>query len=112
MQLEKWQKQIRKGTLEMLVLLCLKEQEYYGYSLLQRLKEAANIKVADGTIYPLLSRLQKEGHIESRWQIMEVGPARKYYQITDEGKKMVTEMYQAWQDINCSVEKVWETSHE
>ena len=107
MQLDRWQKQMRKGTLEFLVLLCLKEQEYYGYSLLQRLKQVANIDVADGTIYPLLSRLEKESCIESRWQIMESGPARKYYKITSKGQGAVSEMYNAWQDINLSVIDAW-----
>ncbi len=107
MQLDRWLIQMRKGTLEFLVLLCLKEQEYYGYSLLQRLKKLANISVTEGTIYPLLSRLQTAGHVENRWQIMETGPARKYYMITDEGEKMASEMYNAWQEINNSIVNAW-----
>lgn len=107
MQLDRWQKQLRKGTLEFLVLLCLKEQEYYGYALLQRLKKLANMEVADGTIYPLLSRLEKENYIASRWEIMKTGPARKYYKITLKGQEATSEMYDAWRDINDSVVGVW-----
>ena len=103
---------MRKGALEFLVLLCLKEGEYYGYSLIQRLKELAKISVADGTIYPLLSRLESNGYIESRWQIMEVGPARKYYKITPSGKKISNEMYSIWQDFNRSIEDAWSISNE
>ena len=108
MQINRWHKQMRKGTLEFLVLLCLKEQEYYGYSLITRLKQLADIEVADGTIYPLLSRLEKDLCIESRWEIMASGPARKYYNITQPGLEMVSQMHDAWQGLNQSVADAWE----
>ena len=111
MYLERWQKQIRKGTLEFLVLLCLKEQEYYGYSLIQRLKVLGNLDVADGTIYPLLSRLEKEGYIETRWQIMDKGPSRKYYKITIEGKKAASNMYDSWQSTSKTVASAWSNAN-
>ena len=103
---------MRKGTLEFLVLLCLKEREYYGYSLLHRLKSLANLDVAEGTIYPLLSRLSKEGCIENRWQIMEAGPARKYYKITSKGQEMASDMYDAWQATHQSVVLAWSNSND
>jgi len=103
----KWQKQMRKGTLEFLVLLCLREQEFYGYSLIQRLKALGDLDVAEGTIYPLLSRLLKEGHIENRWQIMDKGPARKYYKITKKGIDVASTMYDSWQFTTRTVVKAW-----
>ncbi|NKB32532.1 MAG: PadR family transcriptional regulator [Pseudomonadales bacterium] len=111
MYLARWQQQIRKGTLEFLVLLCLKEQEHYGYSLLQQLNTMANLEVAEGTIYPLLNRLQKEAYIESRWQIMEKGPARKYYKITAKGQKVASEMYNAWQATTESLQQAWSNAN-
>ena len=107
----KWQKQMRKGTLEFLVLLCLREQEYYGYSLIQRLKALGDLDVAEGTIYPLLSRLLKEGYIENRWQIMDKGPARKYYKITKKGKEVASTMYESWQFTTKTVVKAWGSSN-
>lgn len=103
MQFDRWQKQLKKGTLEFLVLLCLEEHEYYGYSLVQRLKALANIDVAEGTIYPLLNRLERDECIKSRWQIMDAGPARKYYQITAEGRDMASKMNVAWESISRSI---------
>jgi PadR family transcriptional regulator PadR len=107
MAIERWQKQMRKGLLEFLVLLCLKDDEYYGYSLLVKLKALADIDLAEGTIYPLLSRLNKEELIDFRWEIMPSGPARKYYQITPLGLETVNEMNTAWQQINASVNQAW-----
>tara|TARA_R110002072_G_scaffold11196_2_gene50977 strand:+ start:139377 stop:139748 length:372 start_codon:yes stop_codon:yes gene_type:complete len=111
-QFDRWQQQLKKGTLEFLVLLCLKGDEYYGYSLIQRLRVLANINVAEGTIYPLLNRLEKDGYIESRWQIMEAGPARKYYRITAEGRDMASRMHDAWQSLGLSIAATWGDSSE
>lgn len=112
MYIERWQKQMRKGTLEFLVLLCFKDQEFYGYSLIQRLKILGNLDVAEGTIYPLLSRLQKEGYIETRWQIMDKGPARKYYRITKNGKNVASSMYDSWQITSKTVASAWSNANE
>jgi len=109
--LEKWQKQMKKGTLEFLVLLCLSEQEFYGYSLIQRLKILGNLNVAEGTIYPLLSRLQKEDYIETRWQIMEKGPARKYYKITEKGENVASSMYDSWEFTSKTVASAWSNAN-
>ncbi len=99
-QLNKWQLQLRKGVLVYMVLSLLNRQEMYGYSLISSLSEKMLASMAEGTIYPLLSRMVRNGNIRFEWRIMESGPARKYYQITDSGKELLIGMHSHWQGIN------------
>ena len=80
-------KQLRKGILELAILKCLYHESHYGYSLVRTLSEEGDISLTEGTIYPILSRLFKEGLIRSEWVESSQGPPRKYYSLTDEGKK-------------------------
>ena len=98
--LERWQLQLRKGLLVYLALAVLSKGESYGYRLIASLGEHLGSDMAEGTIYPLLSRLQREELIESRWQIMESGPARKYYCIRPEGREVLTAMGDKWKQIH------------
>jgi len=99
-QLGKWQLQLRKGVLVYMVLSLLNRQEMYGYSLISSLSEKMLASMAEGTIYPLLNRMVRTGNISFEWRIMESGPARKYYQITDSGKELLAGMHSHWQGIN------------
>ncbi len=77
-------KQMRKGVLELAILKILSQQEGYGYNIVERLKEHSII-IAEGTVYPILSRLKKEEAISYRWEESTKGPPRKYFFITPEG---------------------------
>jgi PadR family transcriptional regulator PadR len=99
-QLDKWQLQLRKGVLVYMVLSLLNRQELYGYALISSLSEKMSASMAEGTIYPLLNRMVRSGNISFEWRIMETGPARKYYQITDTGRELLAGMHLHWQDIN------------
>ena len=99
-QLDKWQLQLRKGVLVYMVLSLLNKQEMYGYSLIAALSEKMSASMAEGTIYPLLNRMVRNGNISFDWRIMESGPARKYYQITEPGKELLSSMHAHWQSIN------------
>ncbi len=76
--------QFKKGVLELCVLVVLCRKDYYGYELVQAISK--NIDIAEGTVYPLLRRLTKEGYFKTYIQESADGPARKYYQITDKGQ--------------------------
>lgn len=80
-------KQLRKGILELAILGCLYHESHYGYSLVKTLSGEGDITLTEGTIYPILSRLAKEGLIRSEWIESQQGPPRKYYLLTAEGKK-------------------------
>ena len=98
--LERWQLQLRKGLLVYLVLAVLSKGESYGYRLIASLSGYLERDIAEGTIYPLLSRLQREKLIESHWQIMDSGPARRYYSIRPEGRQVLAKMRGRWKQIN------------
>ena len=80
-------KQLRKGILELAILGALKCSSHYGYSLISHLTGDGGIELTEGTIYPILSRLAKEGLINSRWTESNQGPPRKYYSLTESGRK-------------------------
>ena len=80
-------KQLRKGILELAILGCLYHESHYGYSLVKTLSGEGDITLTEGTIYPILSRLAKEGLIRSEWIESQQGPPRKYYSVTAGGKK-------------------------
>jgi PadR family transcriptional regulator PadR len=80
-------KQLRKGILELAILGCLNHESLYGYSLVRSLSGEGDIVLTEGTIYPILGRLAKEGLIQSEWVESSQGPPRKYYSLTQEGEQ-------------------------
>jgi len=97
--------QMRRGILEFCIISLLADNEIYTAQLIDRLK-AANLLVTDGTLYPLLNRLQKAQLLQYSWVESESGPPRKYYSLTDEGREVLKDLDGAWQDINGSVEMI------
>lgn len=81
------------------------DHEVYTAELIDRLK-AANLLVTEGTLYPLLNRLQKAGVLQYRWEESESGPPRKYYSLTEVGKDFVADLDGAWKDITGSVKSI------
>ncbi len=102
----RWERQLRKGLLHLLVLAVLDKGESYGYKLIASLSKQLGAEMAEGTIYPLLSRLQTEKLISAHWKIMESGPARKYYQITDSGRGLLAAMQAHWSYVNTGIERM------
>jgi PadR family transcriptional regulator PadR len=100
--LENIESQMRKGTLEFLVLLIVADNEVYALDILKKLKEA-DMVVVEGTLYPLLSRLKREELVEYSWQESESGPPRKYYIITKKGTELLKELKKYWKDISNSI---------
>lgn len=93
--------QFKKGVLELIVLSLVKEQDIYGYELVQQVSKI--IDVNEGTIYPLLKRLTNEFYFETYYQESSGGPARKYYTITDKGIVRHNELYNSWKLFNNKV---------
>lgn len=102
----KWESQLRKGVLDFIMLLFLNKKEYYGYELIRDIKKAIEMEISEGTIYPLLNRMKKEGNIESKWVEMDGGVPRKYYTITENGKVALKDMEEGWGKINTSMDKL------
>ena len=94
--------QMRKGMLEYCILLLLKRQAAYASDIIQQLKEA-DLLVMEGTLYPLLTRLKKDGLLAYEWQESTQGPPRKYYCLTDEGQNALTQLNASWEEISNTV---------
>ena len=97
--------QMRKGVLEYCILSILRKNDAYASSLIAELKEAKMI-VVEGTLYPLLSRQKNQGLLNYRWEESTQGPPRKYYTLTDKGKRMLDEMDLAWKEVVSSIEYI------
>lgn len=89
---ENWTVQVRKGILELCILNALEGQERYGYELVKALVAVPGLGVTEGTIYPLLSRLRVQGFVRARLEESPEGPARKYYCLTEKGRKTAESM--------------------
>ena len=94
--------QMRKGMLEFCILLLLKRQAAYASDIIQQLKEA-DLLVVEGTLYPLLTRLKKDGLLAYEWQESTQGPQSKYYCLTVEGEAFLNELDLAWSEISNTV---------
>jgi len=93
---QQWEAQLRKGCLEMAILACLWQSRLYGLEILHSLSAKSNLDVAEGTLYPILSRLKAEGLLQSEWVEAETGHPRKYYWLTAPGRRRAREMADAW----------------
>ncbi|HWE46619.1 MAG TPA: PadR family transcriptional regulator [Caulobacteraceae bacterium] len=94
--LERWETQLRKGGLTLAVLASLWEGRLYGLGILRRLQASADLAVSEGAIYPLLNRLRTEGLISSEWVEAEAGHPRKYYALTEIGRRRVRDLARVW----------------
>jgi len=83
------------------MLQLLDSRDMYGYELVKELEARSGngFTVKEGTLYPALHKLEKQGYIDFYWQEQEKGPARKYYRITAEGKELLKEKTREWQDF-------------
>lgn len=89
---DNWTVQLRKGFLELCVLAALEGGERYGFDLVKSLAAIPGLGVAVGTLYPLLSRLRRQGLVHTRLEESSTGPARKYYALTPEGSRTLLAM--------------------
>lgn len=107
----KIEQQMKKGALEMLVLKLLEQEAKYGYQLISELREKSEdeIILKEGTLYPILYRLEDDKLVKSYWNEPKGREiSRKYYRITDEGKAALNEMYQTWRNFLEQVRKIME----
>lgn len=96
--------QFKKGVLELLVLSILKERDCYGYELVNEISK--DIVISEGTIYPLLRRLTKDGYFKTYLKESPEGPPRKYYRLTDLGEKTRVELKREWYDFTEKVNNI------
>lgn len=96
---------IRKGLLEFLVLKIIAGDKVYAADILRRL-ETTEFATREGTLYPLLSKLRREGWVNYEWQESEAGPPRKYYKLTSDGEHQLRELSAYWDQINRTIKEL------
>jgi PadR family transcriptional regulator PadR len=96
MPLDTWQEQLRRGGLDLAILLTVSAGPRYGFAIIQHLEAFTDLVVTEGTIYPILGRLTREGLLEARWVDDEAPHARKYYWLTRRGRKRLEDMKRDW----------------
>jgi len=102
----KWEVQLRKGCVELATLASLWSGRLYGLEMLRRLEYCSGLTVSEGTIYPLLSRLERSGLVEAEWVETGLGHPRKYYTLTPAGAQRTLEMTQFWSNFTSSFDQL------
>jgi PadR family transcriptional regulator PadR len=92
------ERELKRGSLELIVLHLLEPREAYGYEIVTKLTTETNgaLGVSDGTLYPVLYRLERAGCVAVRWETPERGVPRKYYRLTEAGRTELARLTQEW----------------
>jgi DNA-binding PadR family transcriptional regulator len=92
-----------------IVLAILAEGDSYGYAILKRVRELSGGRMewTDGMLYPVLHRLERQGHVEARWEVAKSGRRRKYYHITRRGQALLAEQREQWQTVDAALRNIW-----
>jgi PadR family transcriptional regulator PadR len=109
MDISTWKSQLRKGAAEFVVLALLEKSDAYGLQLLKSVGDDSGIGVSEGSLYPLLNKLQKQGRIAARWiEEDEAAHPRKYYSLTADGRALLASMRTAWRDFKDGIDAILE----
>ena len=98
--------QLRKGTLEGCILKIISREAAYGYAIAVTLRESGFDDLTEGTLYPLLLRLERKGLIAAEYRAGSGGPSRKYYRLTPDGVQYLNEFTEAWQTTGAAVNRI------
>jgi PadR family transcriptional regulator, regulatory protein PadR len=100
MTLENWQEQLRRGGIELAILLAVAPLPRYGLEVIRHLEEFTDLVVTEGTIYPILARLTRDGILKAEWVADESPHPRKYYRLTERGRRTLDEMLAHWETFS------------
>jgi PadR family transcriptional regulator, regulatory protein PadR len=98
--------ELRRGTLEYCVLALLRGEPRYGFDLVRALSDVDGLVTSEGTIYPLLSRLRRDGLVKTTWRESPSGPPRRYYELTDAGKGGIEQFITEWDRFTQAVSRL------
>jgi PadR family transcriptional regulator PadR len=102
----KWASQLRRGAIELAVLTALRHEELYAYDVVRRLREHPVLRLEEGTLYPLVSRMRAAGWLRSRLEPSNSGPPRRVYALTDAGEQHLEHMEETWQELVQSMDRI------
>jgi PadR family transcriptional regulator, regulatory protein PadR len=100
--------QLRRGVLEYCVLALLRTEERYAFDLVRELAEMDGMVISEGTIYPMLARMRRDGTVETTWRESPSGPPRRYYRMSARGLKALLSFKQEWSTFRDAVDRVIE----
>ncbi len=103
---QRWLTQLRKGLLEICTLVVLSQEDGYGYQIVQRLKQVDGLTMNEGTVYPILQRLHREGCLATYRRPSESGPPRKWFQLTEAGRDRLLSMVREWSRLHHGVHQL------
>ncbi|MGL4420278.1 MAG: PadR family transcriptional regulator [Gemmataceae bacterium] len=104
-----WTTELRRGVVELCILAVLQRNESYGYEIVERLSHEAKLPMTESTVYPILTRLQRDGLLSSRMQRSGTGPPRRYFRLTAEGRLRFQQMVREWKQLQELVGKLLES---
>ena len=110
MTVDSWHEQLRRGGLDLAILLTVSTGPRYGLAIIQHLEAFTDLVVTEGTIYPILGRLAREGFLAAEWVEGEAPHARKYYRLTRAGAKRLEDMKTDWRTFTEKIERLLEAS--
>ncbi len=102
--MEKWEVQLRKGTLELAILAALQQRTLYGLELLKLLQSLPSTTITEGTLYPLMDRLKRDELVDAQWVQEGDSRPRKYYQLTPLGTQKLTDLTRLWRQSVTDIE--------
>ena len=103
---DNWSTQLRKGMLELCILNSIKGSSLYGYDIVRKLRDIPSLVISEGTIYPILSRLKREGFVQTTIKESSEGPPRKYYELTEKGQQILLKMNDYWMNIRSGTDSL------
>ncbi|MFO0950310.1 MAG: PadR family transcriptional regulator [Isosphaeraceae bacterium] len=106
--MSRWEVQLRKGVAELAVLAALAREEAYGYRIVERLQGLGGLALSESTVYPILTRLAREGLLAVRAEASPSGPTRRYYRLTDSGRARLAELAGGWREVSKSLSNLLE----
>ena len=103
---DNWATQLRKGMLELCILNAIKGTSLYGYDIVRKLRDIDGLVISEGTIYPILSRIKREGFVKTSIEESNEGPPRKYYKLTNSGETILKTMNEYWNEIKTGTDQL------
>jgi PadR family transcriptional regulator, regulatory protein PadR len=101
-----WQEQLRRGSLDLAILLSLADGARYGLAIIQHLEAFTDLVITEGTIYPILGRLTRDGLLDATWVEGEAPHPRKYYRLTRAGERRLDRMKTDWRAFTGKIERL------